>query len=291
MSNRRLIPPEADEVLQLLLKFDSRLMVLLKQVQDETADIDLFAPLPPTEDCPICCIPLPRTLRDTAFFSCCGVVICCGCDEKKTFTNLIDNMRKFGVNSKQAEENTVLCAFCREPNRKGDSEEIRALEKLVKEKRTAEAFNQLAMHYFRENVERDREKQLELLIQGAELGHAHCLGVIGLQYKTTCRIVLQPYFRAFLEVAAKKGSITHREYLAKWGELPLETSIKHWKVGASAGSQKSLDEVMKAYKNGNIQKYELAQVLRDFQASNDAVKSPDRDEYIKRYNGQGRPDE
>lgn len=283
---------EEDNALRLVLKFDKKLMALLKHIQNETADIDLFAPPPPTEDCPICCIPMPRDECDKAFFACCGVTICAGCDEKKTFDNLVKNMLKFGVDSKQAEENVNKCAFCRQPTVEGVENEIKALEELIEKERDPESLNQLAIQYVKgEGVEQDPEKELELRIQAAEMGHEHCIGVIGLLYRTTWRVAFQPYFRAFLEVAAKKGSITHREYLAKWGDLPFEISIKHWMVGAKAGSQKSLDEVMKAYKNGKLEKEELSNILREFQASNDIVKSHDRDVYTKRYDGKGRPDE
>jgi len=277
---------EEDNALRLVLKFDKKLKALLKHIQNETADIDLFAPPPPTEDCPLCCIPMPRASCDRAFFACCGVTICCGCDEKKTLDSLVKHMKKHCRNAKHVQ----TCAFCRQPTVEGVENEIKALEELIEKERDPESLNQLAIQYVKgEGVEQDPEKELELRIQAAEMGHEHCIGVIGLLYRTTWRVAFQPYFRAFLEVAAKKGSITHREYLAKWGDLPFEIAIKHWMVGAKAGSQKSLDEVMK-YKNGKLEKEELSNVLREFQASNDIVKSHDRDVYTKRYDGKGRND-
>jgi len=41
------------------LELEARLDNLLATAQTETADIDLLAPLPEREECPICLIPLP----------------------------------------------------------------------------------------------------------------------------------------------------------------------------------------------------------------------------------------
>ena len=59
-----------------------------------------------------------------------------------------------------------------------------------------------------------------------------------------------------------------------------EVAIKHWKLAASAGSQKSLDELMKKYREGLLKKDELTQVLRDFKTSSDSMKSHERDEAL-----------
>ena len=37
-----------------------RLDALVKKLEEELKGADLFAPLPPTEDCLICCVPLSK---------------------------------------------------------------------------------------------------------------------------------------------------------------------------------------------------------------------------------------
>ena len=37
--------------------------LLVKKLEEELKGADLFAPLPPTEDCAICFVPLARLLR------------------------------------------------------------------------------------------------------------------------------------------------------------------------------------------------------------------------------------
>ena len=42
-------------------------------------DDALFKEHPPSEDCPICLLPLPLAANQITFKSCCGKIICCGC--------------------------------------------------------------------------------------------------------------------------------------------------------------------------------------------------------------------
>lgn len=132
---------EIGQSLKLLQKFEPRLNALLLRGQAETASIDLFAPPPPTKDCPICCIPLPHDETQTAFFSCCGVIVCCGCDEKHTLTNVINRLKlkKQGKKSKGVEENTE-CAYCRQQ----PDHSIEQLQKIIQQEREPEALRKLA---------------------------------------------------------------------------------------------------------------------------------------------------
>jgi hypothetical protein len=61
------------------LDLEARLDNLLATAQEETKDIDLFAPIQEREECPICMIPLPMRDDETVFKLCCGKVICSGC--------------------------------------------------------------------------------------------------------------------------------------------------------------------------------------------------------------------
>ena len=56
-----------------------RLDVLAKKLEEELKGADLFAPLPPTEDCAICLVPLPRVRSETFSKPCCGNSICKAC--------------------------------------------------------------------------------------------------------------------------------------------------------------------------------------------------------------------
>ena len=56
-----------------------RLDVLVKKVEVELEGADIFAPLPPTEDCAIYLVPLPRLNSELFYQACCGKEICAAC--------------------------------------------------------------------------------------------------------------------------------------------------------------------------------------------------------------------
>jgi hypothetical protein len=71
-----------------------RLNALAKNLEEELEGADLFAPLPPTEDCAICLVPLPRFGSETCYKGCCGNNICKR-DVSKMTTMLIHIWAKF----------------------------------------------------------------------------------------------------------------------------------------------------------------------------------------------------
>jgi len=115
------------------LELEARLDNLLSSAQEETADIDLFAPMPEREECPICLIPLPSDY-EVVYQSCCGKHICLGCHYK----HMITDMKK-GVQRKDDK-----CAFCRQPTPTRLSR--KSLKKLMK-KNDPQAFIQMAIYY------------------------------------------------------------------------------------------------------------------------------------------------
>ena len=56
-----------------------RLDVLVKKLEEELEGADLFAPLPRTEDCAVCLVPLSRVNSETGYQACCGKDICWAC--------------------------------------------------------------------------------------------------------------------------------------------------------------------------------------------------------------------
>ena len=87
------------------LDLEARLDNLLATAQEETKDIDLFAPIQEREECPICLIPLPFNRNQSMFKFCCGKTICNGC----AFKHILTDLNKKGV-SKIFEEHK--CPFC-----------------------------------------------------------------------------------------------------------------------------------------------------------------------------------
>ena len=153
------------------------------------------------------------------------------------------------------------------------------------EKQDPQAFIHRAQQYEKGKggFEQSGLKSLECQIKAAELGSADAFCGVAL----TC-LRLDPkaslgLLQGLLEISAKKGCLLARDYLGKLESMAgnFDAATKHWKVAAQAGSQKSLDELMKVYQHGLMGKEELAAVLRSFQASNDAMKSKARDEFLR----------
>ena len=251
------------------LELEARLDNLLSIAQTETADIDLYKPIPERDECPICLIPLPIKENESMFMSCCGKKICKGC-----ITRGIATDRRKG-----ATVDEWKCAFCRQPPLP-KTKQIKLLKKLMK-KNNSHAFMRMATRYEEGNgVFQSDTKALEMYIRAAELGNVNACVGIGLCYKKGTAVERDVSKSIeYLEVAAKKGSLIAHQYLATLNERHgnIQTSIKHVKVAASAGDQDSMDDLMKLYKEKALSKEDLTQTLHAFQTAKDLMKSKDRD--------------
>ena len=252
------------------LELEARLDNLLATAQEETKDVDLFAPIPKTEECPICLVLLPINEgggHNTSFHTCCGKTICDGC----TYQEVLSCME----NGESPNEHK--CAFCRQPQPKNY---IKSLKKLMK-KNNPDAFMDMAFRYKEgDEVIQSETKALEMYIYAAELGHTEAFGYIGQYYERDIGVE-QDISKAleFYEMGAKKGSIgSHKELARFYGTNgDMMKGIKHLKVTARAGDKKSMDALMIFYKKKKLlSKEELSQTLRVFQASSDEMKSEDR---------------
>lgn len=258
------------------LELEARLDNLLATAQEETADIDLFAPLPEREECAICMIPLPLEEDEIKFMTCCGKTLCIGCSYKQSMNNIEKSINDIHING--VKTNEKKCAFCCQPPPKNI---IRAMKKLMK-KNNPGVIMQMATRYREGNgVIQSNTKTLELRIRAAELGYAQAFGFIGHYYEEGF-VVEQNTSKAleFYGIAAKRGSVQAHNALvslhAKNGNA--DESTKHLKVAASAGDKMSMDDLMQAYKVKLLSKEELTQTLRAFQTSTNEMKSEERDE-------------
>ena len=89
--------------------FLKRLDALIKRLEDELKGVDLFAPLPPLEDCPICLVPFPRMTDITYYQGCCGKFICHGCFEENE-----KMIKKMNLKKRRGSAISHTCPFCRE---------------------------------------------------------------------------------------------------------------------------------------------------------------------------------
>ena len=231
----------------------------------ELHDEKLSKEPPPREECPICFLPLPLQADEAIFESCCGKTICNGC---------IHTMR-------QREEGNILCPFCRTPEAKSDEEEVERTEKLT-EKGNAQAFYMLASCYAQgiNGMPQDRAKVNELLLKSGELGCADAYYNLGNANRLGRGVeVDKKKSKHYFELAAMNGSVKARNNL---GGMELEAgnhqrAMKHFIISARAADEMSVDAVKYGYTQGHVTKEEYANTLREYQKSQDEMKSDARD--------------
>ena len=235
----------------------------------ELHDEELFKEHPPTEDCPICFLPLPLE-GQVSFKSCCGKRICSGCRYA-----MMEEARGRGKIS--------LCAFCREPNPSSDEEIITQTKKLM-EAGNAHAFYNLAGWYANgdHGVPQDYEKSNELYQRAGELGFSEAYYNLAISYDNGDGVeVDENKARHFYELAAMNGDVDARHNLGclegKAGNH--HRACKHFILAARAGYKRSLENVKEGFMNGIVTKDEYANTLRAYQSRQDEMKSDDRNKY------------
>ena len=238
----------------------------------ELHDELLFKEPPPCEECPICMLPLPLD-NNYRYYACCGKSICDGC---------IYAMHKATMKKgKKWKEN--VCAFCRTPPRP-DEEFIRQLRQLL-EKGNASACYELARCYAngKNGLPQDRVKAKELYLKAGEFGCAAAYCNLGYAYHAGDGVEIDKKKSIqFYQLAAMKGDVFARYNLGatelKAGDF--HRAYKHFMISARAGYTKSLDLVKHGFMNGHVTKDQYANTLREYQKSQDEMKSDTRDKAV-----------
>ena len=267
-----------------------RLDALVKKVEEELKDADLFAPLPPTEDCAICCVPLPRIVSEIAYRACCGNEICFGCvKENEVFVD-----KQNARNAEKDDKKVILvpCAFCRAPTPSAGEEYVRLLEKRSFLHQDREAMNQLGNTYSEGDggVPKDGLKALDYWIKATELGSKEAFNNIGQCFREGI-VVAKDYKKGSLmeRAGAIRGLVAARHNVGcseyyDFGNYEL--GIRHWKVAAKAGYQMSLNSLRKVYNSGGmmpgkdfISKSELDNIYRLCHQAKEEVNSEERQKH------------
>lgn len=239
---------------------------LLLHGEKQVVKTDLFDPIPPKDECPICRVPHRIREIESLYMACCGKIICFGC---------IHNCKMHGLKDQ--------CSFCNQPWFVGNKEYHERLEKRAKTNDPTALL--LLAHRYQSGkvVQQDRLKAQKLFIRSAELGNASAYFSIAIEER---RSDVAKYI-GFLQISAKMGDAKARYELAlkEARDKNWDSYIKHCKIAAKAGFQRALDELMDLYgsiiKNAHtepkITKEELTEVLRAFQDSIENTKGQSRD--------------
>ena len=247
----------------------------------ELHDEALFKEHPPTDDCPICFLPIPLNATESNFYPCCGKIICDGCVYAMMKEALDRGKKLISENTGNLTGEIGICAFCRTPPATSDANDVEQIKKLM-ENGNAEAFNHLAGYYRRGimGMPQDMTMAIELWLRAGELGHAEAYFNLGNSYNDGEGVeVDKKKAKYFYELAAMNGSLEGRHNLGCMeGQAGnLHRAYKHFMLAARAGYKNSLDQVKTGFMKGVVLKDEYANVLRAYQERHDEMKSDMRD--------------
>jgi len=245
-------------------------------------DPDLWKPHPPTEECPVCLVPLPLQGNRASYFACCGRMVSQACHEENCRALRITNRKR---NDKKLPPMELSCAFCRIPTiSKSDLEGIRMHQDRIAKKGDVNAMVVLAGKYMtgESGLVRDYAKALELYHRAADLGSPKALGMLGYYFLNGPVGVIEDKEKAriYLEDAAKKGDVVSRGLLGalKEDHQQPDLAIKHFKLAATAGHERAMKELWK-YFPSKLTKAELEETLRAHKEACDEMNSEERERY------------
>ena len=223
-----------------------RLNALAKNFGGELKGADLFAPLPPTEDCVICFVPLSRLKSDTLYHPCCGNIICKACSIENE-----ESIKKQNEEKSAGKKIASACPFCREPRPHSD-ETFRRLEARAL-KNDHIALYSLGFYFMEgeDGVVKDDLKALDYYIRAVELASAAACISIGNIYDEGDGVAVDKERAALFDrVGALRGDVCARHNIGaleynNFGNY--EIAIRHWKISAEAGYQNSLNALKEIY--------------------------------------------
>ena len=230
----------------------------------ELFDEQLFKEPPPREECPICFLLLPLNTDESFYKSCCGKEICNGCIVAMTESGAKD-----------------LCPFCKTPNTISEEVEVSRVKKLM-EKGNGRAYYQLAGYYKLgiHGLPQNTAKANELLLKAGELSCVDAYHNLGVHYYNGDGVAIdKKKAKHYYELAAMNGDVEARHNL---GCMEGQTgnhkqAMKHLMISASAGLKESLDGIKNGYVKGRVTKEQYTNALREYQKSQDEMKSDARD--------------
>ena len=244
-------------------------------------DPDLWKPHPPTEECPVCLVPLPLERGKTMYWSCCGKMICTACNDEHSRALNVTNRKREKKKQPPLEK---TCAFCRRPHAKNDTDLIRRYEERI-EKDDTRAMTNLALK-FRDGtngLRKGEAKASELINRAADLGSAEALGTLGVWAANgqPGSIPDRAKAKEYFEDAAAKGDTLSRHNLGNLlaGEGNFELAIKHWHLAAAAGDDDSMKCLWNCFSEGKLSKPDLLKSLRAHKPVSDEMESEERERF------------
>ena len=236
--------------------------------------------LPPTEECPICMLPLPPQTSWHSLMSCCGKTICAGCAHEEKYVTLMEQTRNSATELIHWDSK---CAFCRAPTPDG---EVDIFKRVMERADDVESIYYVGEQYMKGSlVPRDYAKGVELFTRAANLGDGEAcyeLGWLYLEgkYGVSCdKAKAMLYFKR----AAQKGYI---EALMDLGDFEYQdnnvrAAMKHWRIAAARGDENSVTKLIGCFELEKLLHSDLSWCLQAKDKVFIETKSEQRTEYEK----------
>ena len=264
-----------------------RLNALAKNLEEELKGADLFAPLPPTEDCPICLVPLSHKKNEICYQSCCGNEVCKACHMENEAS-----IEKQNEDKNASKKLAFTCPFCRVPIPTCVDEEYARLQARCLQNDHI-ALKKIGGVYRNGELgqAKDDLKALDYYIRADEHGSPEACTLIAKCYRDGDGVSVDNERAALFErVGAARGCAGARHNIGCSEYYNLgnhEIAIRHWKIAAEAGMQPALDALKKIYNADGkrpgkefISKEEMDTVYRSGHEAQMEVKSEEREKHL-----------
>ena len=233
----------------------------------EILDEDLFQK-PHEEECPICLCPLDFDINHRVYMSCCGKLLCIGCDHGMA----------------QLEDGEDPCPFCRTTTIGKNAPKVTGVKgELIKLRKRIDANDAVAIFMManmyrggKHGLQQDKKKAFEYILRSARLGNADANYEIGTYYNKKDMTKAVYYW----SVAAMHGHAISRHTLGMH-EMNMNNNtsraMKHFRVAAEQGYSKSMYNLHDMESKGLISKQECYEILKAHKDVMDSKKSDNRD--------------
>ena len=213
-------------------------------------------------DCPICCVPLPLDQQKSTMMECCSKVICSGC----TVANLLREMEM---------RLRPSCPFCRATT----NEDFDKLRMKRVEANDPVAIRQEGMEQYKKG---EYIRAYEYWVKAAELGHVETHFRLACMYQLGHGVEKDRGKEMYHFEEAAIGGHPDARYnlgLNEWcmQHNNVERAVKHFIIAATLGCDDSIKALKDMFKEGSVEKEDLAAAFRAHKAAVDATKSPQRE--------------
>ena len=238
------------------------------------APIDINDPLfkqpARTEECIICCLPLPLQSTLHKYQTCCGKVLCLGC-----------------IHAAWMADNRKLCPFCRILGTTSDEEQLERFKKRAERGDACAIYNMGGMYYRGDmGLPQDYGKAVELALQAGDLGHSASYRNVGSAYYMGEGVERDlKKAKHYWELAAMGGNVDARHKLGflECNAGNMKKAVMHYMISAGAGYDLSLEVIRELFSDGHATKDDYETALRAHKEANDEMKSDQRDAAVVYY--------